>query len=69
MWGRLGYPRRALRLHQAAAASTNDHAGEVPSDVETLRALPAIGEYTAAAVPPSPTGSASPCWTRTYGGS
>lgn len=49
-WGRLGYPRRALRLHAAATAITQDHAGAVPSDLETLRSLPGVGEYTAAAV-------------------
>ena len=49
-WGRLGYPRRALRLHQAARMITELHDGEVPSDPEALRALPGVGEYTAAAV-------------------
>jgi A/G-specific adenine glycosylase len=49
-WGRLGYPRRALRLHQAAVAITERHGGEVPSDHVQLRALPGVGEYTAAAV-------------------
>ena len=50
MWGRLGYPRRALRLHAAAVACVERHAGEVPSGVGELRALPGVGEYTAAAV-------------------
>jgi A/G-specific adenine glycosylase len=49
-WGRLGYPRRALRLHAAAQAITERHGGEVPSDRDTLRALPGVGDYTAAAV-------------------
>ena len=49
-WGRLGYPRRALRLHAAAVAMVQRHNGQVPSDIEQLRALPGIGEYTAAAV-------------------
>ncbi|MEV4565257.1 A/G-specific adenine glycosylase [Nonomuraea sp. NPDC049419] len=49
-WGRLGYPRRALRLHACARAITGEHGGEVPSDHETLLSLPGIGEYTAAAV-------------------
>jgi A/G-specific adenine glycosylase len=49
-WGRLGYPRRALRLHAAASAMVTDHGGEVPSTLEELRSLPGIGEYTAAAV-------------------
>jgi A/G-specific adenine glycosylase len=49
-WGRLGYPRRAMRLHQAATAITERHGGVVPDDVDELRALPGIGDYTAAAV-------------------
>lgn len=49
-WGRLGYPRRALRLHAAATAIRTEHAGRVPSDPDTLRTLPGIGAYTAAAV-------------------
>ncbi|MBK9159668.1 MAG: A/G-specific adenine glycosylase [Micropruina sp.] len=49
-WGRLGYPRRAQRLHATAIALVRDHAGEVPDTNEALRALPGIGEYTAAAI-------------------
>lgn len=49
-WGRLGYPRRALRLHEAAKAIVNNHGGEIPADINQLRALPGIGEYTAAAI-------------------
>lgn len=49
-WERLGYPRRALRLHAAAVAITESHGGVVPSDVETLLTLPGIGDYTARAV-------------------
>ncbi|MBW4718851.1 A/G-specific adenine glycosylase [Saccharothrix obliqua] len=49
-WGKLGYPRRALRLHAAAQAIANDHGDVVPHDVDTLLALPGIGAYTARAV-------------------
>lgn len=49
-WGRLGYPRRALRLHAAAVACVAQHGGEVPDDLDDLRALPGVGDYTAAAV-------------------
>ncbi|WP_228447611.1 HhH-GPD family protein [Streptomyces paludis] len=49
-WGRLGYPRRALRLHGAAQAITERHGGDVPRRHAQLLALPGIGEYTAAAV-------------------
>nr|WP_030428267.1 A/G-specific adenine glycosylase [Allokutzneria albata] len=49
-WGKLGYPRRALRLHAAATAIAAEHGDVVPSNVDTLLALPGIGEYTARAV-------------------
>ncbi|HEU5037238.1 MAG TPA: A/G-specific adenine glycosylase [Nocardioides sp.] len=49
-WGRLGYPRRALRLHAAATAIVERHGGEVPAAYDDLRALPGIGDYTAAAI-------------------
>src|SRR5690349_22280131 len=49
-WGRLGYPRRALRLHACAVAITAEHAGEVPDTYDALKALPGIGDYTAAAI-------------------
>lgn len=49
-WGRLGYPRRALRLHAAAQRITEDHGGEVPASRAELLALPGVGSYTAAAI-------------------
>ena len=49
-WGRLGYPRRALRLHAAATAIVEHHGGEVPPDRADLLALPGVGDYTAGAV-------------------
>ena len=49
-WGRLGYPRRALRLHETATIVTARHGGTVPDDIDALLALPGIGSYTAAAV-------------------
>jgi len=49
-WGRLGYPRRALRLHGAAVAITERFGGRVPEDLDDLRSLPGVGDYTAAAV-------------------
>ncbi|WP_260636430.1 HhH-GPD family protein [Streptomyces angustmyceticus] len=49
-WGRLGYPRRALRLHAAASAIQERHGGDVPREHGQLLALPGVGEYTAAAV-------------------
>ena len=49
-WGKLGYPRRALRLREAAVAVVERHGGVVPADVPALEALPGIGTYTARAV-------------------
>jgi len=49
-WGRLGYPRRALRLHAAAVAIVEKHGGQVPATYDDLLALPGVGDYTAAAV-------------------
>ncbi len=49
-WGRLGYPRRALRLHACACALVERHDGHVPQRLDDLLALPGVGEYTARAV-------------------
>jgi A/G-specific adenine glycosylase len=49
-WGRLGYPRRALRLHAAAVAIVQRHGGHVPDTPAGLLALPGVGTYTSAAV-------------------
>jgi A/G-specific adenine glycosylase len=49
-WGRLGYPRRALRLHAAATAIVEQHGGAVPDAYADLIALPGVGDYTAAAI-------------------
>ncbi len=50
MWGRLGYPRRALRLHAAAVAIVERHDGDVPTSYDELLALPGVGDYTASAI-------------------
>lgn len=50
MWGRLGYPRRALRLHAAATAIVERHDGAVPASYDDLLALPGVGDYTASAI-------------------
>ncbi|MDT5249247.1 MAG: A/G-specific adenine glycosylase, partial [Mycobacterium sp.] len=49
-WGKLGYPRRAKRLHECATAIANEHGDVVPDDVEVLLTLPGVGAYTARAV-------------------
>lgn len=50
VWGRLGYPRRALRLNASAQMITADHPDAVPSSTDELLRLPGVGSYTAAAV-------------------
>ncbi|RAO02969.1 A/G-specific adenine glycosylase [Micromonospora saelicesensis] len=50
MWGRLGYPRRAVRLRECAVAIVDRHGGQVPDRLEQLLALPGVGTYTARAV-------------------
>jgi A/G-specific adenine glycosylase len=50
MWGRLGYPRRAMRLHACALAIVERHDGRVPDDLDQLLALPGVGTYTGRAV-------------------
>src|SRR5256886_3483559 len=65
-WGRLGYPRRALRLHETATILTARHGGTVPAALDALRALPGIGSYPAAAGgrfplrPPAPPSARTP---------
>ena len=49
-WGRLGYPRRAIRLHESAQIITREYNNKVPKSIEDLRTLPGVGEYTAAAI-------------------
>ncbi|MFL6062057.1 MAG: A/G-specific adenine glycosylase [Marmoricola sp.] len=59
-WGRLGYPRRALRLHASAVAITQRHGGQVPDTYAELVELPGIGDYTAAAIASFAFGRAHP---------
>ena len=49
-WGRLGYPRRALRLHECARVIARDFKNRVPETEAQLRSLPGVGEYTSAAI-------------------
>jgi len=49
-WDRLGYPRRAVRLHASAELITSRYGGRVPAAADELRALPGVGAYTAAAI-------------------
>ncbi|MCW2733148.1 MAG: HhH-GPD family protein [Mycobacterium sp.] len=49
-WGKLGYPRRAKRLHECATAIAVEHGDVVPDDVDTLLTLPGVGTYTSRAI-------------------
>jgi A/G-specific adenine glycosylase len=49
-WSGLGYYARARNLQRAARAVVADHGGILPADETTLRALPGVGPYTAAAI-------------------
>lgn len=49
-WGRLGYPRRALRLQECACVVAEQYADKLPRTYDELTALPGIGDYTASAV-------------------
>ncbi|HEX6031358.1 MAG TPA: A/G-specific adenine glycosylase [Tepidiformaceae bacterium] len=49
-WAGLGYNRRALNLHRAAQTVVERHAGTFPRHLNTLRTLPGVGPYTAAAI-------------------
>ncbi len=49
-WEGLGYYARARNLRKAAIVVVEQMDGKVPSDYASFRALPGIGDYTAAAV-------------------
>ncbi len=50
LWSGLGYYRRARMLHQAARVVVSELGGVIPGTVESLRKLPGVGRYTAAAI-------------------
>lgn len=49
-WDRMGYPRRAKRLQEAAHVIVAEHGGVVPRELDALLALPGVGDYTARAI-------------------
>ena len=49
-WAGLGYYARARNLHACAEAVVRDHGGRFPETAAGLKALPGIGDYTAAAI-------------------
>ncbi|WP_200761700.1 A/G-specific adenine glycosylase [Poriferisphaera corsica] len=50
LWQGLGYYRRARNLHACAKTIITEHNGIIPSDIDSLLALPGIGQYTAGAI-------------------
>lgn len=50
LWQGLGYYSRARNLHKAAKAISSEYDGKIPANVEALRALPGVGDYTAGAI-------------------
>jgi A/G-specific adenine glycosylase len=50
MWAGLGYYSRARNLHACAVAVTREHDGRFPDTEQSLRQLPGVGPYTAAAI-------------------
>lgn len=49
-WAGLGYYSRGRNLHRAADQIVREHGGAFPTTGDQLRALPGVGEYTAAAI-------------------
>lgn len=50
VWGRAGYPRRAVYLHQTAQVVCNELGGQLPTDRHKLERLPGVGPFTAAII-------------------
>ena len=50
LWAGLGYYSRARNMKKAARLIMEEHGGHFPGNIEGLRALPGVGEYTAAAI-------------------
>ena len=50
LWQGLGYYSRARNLHRAAQYVCEHHGGKLPEDPALIRALPGVGDYTAAAI-------------------
>ena len=50
LWQGLGYYSRARNLHHCAQQVVNEYGGEFPTDLEQLKQLKGVGDYTAAAI-------------------
>ncbi|MFL2897557.1 MAG: A/G-specific adenine glycosylase [Candidatus Pelagibacter sp.] len=49
-WEGLGYYSRAINLKKTAAILLKDFDGRLPNDIEKLKTLPGIGEYTSRSI-------------------
>ncbi|MEK7060805.1 MAG: Fe-S cluster assembly protein HesB [Patescibacteria group bacterium] len=49
-WKGMGYNRRAVYLKKTAETVTRQYDGKFPTEEQSLRALPGVGSYTAAAI-------------------
>lgn len=49
-WEGLGYYARAKNIHKAARLIATEYGGNLPSDFESVRRLPGVGQYTAGAI-------------------
>lgn len=49
-WAGLGYNRRALFLQRAAQMIMSEYGGRFPNDLDRLKRLPGVGDYTARAI-------------------
>jgi len=59
-WEGLGYYSRARNLHRAARIIVDEHRGSLPADCRSLKQIPGIGDYTAAAIASIAFGEAVP---------
>ena len=50
VWQGLGYYSRARNLHKLSKIVVSEYGGKLPSELETLKSLPGIGDYIAGAV-------------------
>lgn len=50
LWAGLGYYSRARNLHAATKTIVREHHGKFPATYDAIRALPGVGDYTAAAI-------------------
>ena len=50
IWDNAGYPRRAINMKKAAQIIMTEYNGLIPNNLEQLKKLPGIGDYTASVI-------------------